>query len=438
MMIKLVRLTLCFALFYSAQSAAYNEAMCILIKQEMQQNSHNKASRKYRNAERDYKNNCNKPKKVQTQPKPIEPVTIIDEPQPKVVKPAPIIEPITKQVNNTTNEQLNTNDLASKDIKPEEKQPLATPLNAPSTTQTEPSSNNSNITIEPAAISQTQSKITPKAEPANTPQLLPTATTQNDSSLLLPTLAILVVILLGAIIVIRLRRKKQNKAEPTAFTAPPTLSKNIKNNESPTSIKQNKPAPEPTPQILNNEIAQSVVTTQESQPNSVQTTATQHPKSEKLPVKPLQNNLEQNELINSALEQTQEAIPEPLNINTPSAALNNIQEQKATTLPEDITQSTLEHIRSVDDFKEPEIRTFDPNAPLPGEKPMPKKPEIKAEAKPEPKQTQSSNPFANLSLDESWDPNSNEKPKIEEKKRPPKSQALIDAEERAKKLQTKE
>ncbi|MEL0641709.1 cell surface protein [Pseudoalteromonas aliena] len=438
MIIKLVRLTLCFALFYSAQSAAYNEAMCILIKQEMQQNSHNKASRKYRNAERDYKNNCNKPKKVQTQPKPIEPVTIIDEPQPKVVKPAPVIEPITKQVNNTTNEQLNTNDLVPNDIKPEEKQPLATPLNEPSTTQSEPSSNNSNITIEPAATSQTQSKITPKAEPANTPLPLPTATTQNDSSLLLPTLAILVVILLGAIIVIRLRRKKQSKTETMAFTAPPTLSKNIKNNESPTSIKQNKPAPKPTPQILNNEVAQSVVTTQESQPNSVQTTATQQPKSEKLPVKPLQNNLEQNELINSSLEQTQEAIPEPLNINTPSVALNDIQEQKATTLPEDITKSTLEHIRSADDFKEPEIRTFDPNAPLPGEKPMPKKPEIKAEAKPEPKQTQSSNPFANLSLDESWDPNSNEKPKIEEKKRPPKSQALIDAEERAKKLQTKE
>nr|MDC2856937.1 hypothetical protein [Ningiella sp. W23] len=45
----------CFALFYSASSGAYNEAMCILIKQEMQQYSNDKTSRKYRNAARDYK-----------------------------------------------------------------------------------------------------------------------------------------------------------------------------------------------------------------------------------------------------------------------------------------------------------------------------------------------------------------------------------------------
>ena len=55
----------------------------------------------------------------------------------------------------------------------------------------------------------------------------------------------------------------------------------------------------------------------------------------------------------------------------------------------------------------------------------------------EPKKADSHNPFANLSLDSSWDPDSTEKPKIEEKKRAPKSQALIDAEERAKNMQTK-
>ena len=67
--------------------------------------------------------------------------------------------------------------------------------------------------------------------------------------------------------------------------------------------------------------------------------------------------------------------------------------------------------------------------------------ETKAEPKTptaEPKKADTNNPFANLSLDASWDPNSAEKPKIEEKQRAPKSQALIDAEERAKKLQTKE
>ncbi|GGE93768.1 hypothetical protein GCM10008027_18290 [Pseudoalteromonas gelatinilytica] len=48
------------------------------------------------------------------------------------------------------------------------------------------------------------------------------------------------------------------------------------------------------------------------------------------------------------------------------------------------------------------------------------------------------NPFANLSLDPSWDPNSDEKPVIESKTKQPKSQALIDAEERAKQFKTDE
>jgi hypothetical protein len=77
-----------------------------------------------------------------------------------------------------------------------------------------------------------------------------------------------------------------------------------------------------------------------------------------------------------------------------------------------------------------------PKPPAP-EKTPETKPDL-TEAAPEPKKADNSNPFANLSLDASWDPNSAEKPKIEEKQRAPKSQALIDAEERAKKLQTKE
>ncbi len=52
------------------------------------------------------------------------------------------------------------------------------------------------------------------------------------------------------------------------------------------------------------------------------------------------------------------------------------------------------------------------------------------------KETNSTNPFANLSLDPTWDPNSTEKPQIESKEKQPKSQALIDAENRAKQLKT--
>ncbi|MBQ4833668.1 hypothetical protein J8L70_10485 [Pseudoalteromonas sp. MMG010] len=102
-------------------------------------------------------------------------------------------------------------------------------------------------------------------------------------------------------------------------------------------------------------------------------------------------------------------------------------------------------------FKEPEIRTFDPNAPLPGVKKAVKKKEPPVAPAPDnnPKnQPQSSsvsgskgdnnNPFANLSLDESWDPNSAEKPTIETKAKTAKSQALIDAEEKAKNMETKQ
>ncbi|MGB1293549.1 MAG: cell surface protein, partial [Pseudoalteromonas sp.] len=48
------------------------------------------------------------------------------------------------------------------------------------------------------------------------------------------------------------------------------------------------------------------------------------------------------------------------------------------------------------------------------------------------------NPFANLSLDPTWDPNTKEKPTIEPKKAVPKSAELIAAEERAKQLKTDE
>ncbi|MDI4670806.1 hypothetical protein MKZ42_00840 [Pseudoalteromonas shioyasakiensis] len=61
-----------------------------------------------------------------------------------------------------------------------------------------------------------------------------------------------------------------------------------------------------------------------------------------------------------------------------------------------------------------------------------------ADKEPEQQDDKPYNPFANLSLDPSWDPNSDEKPVIESKTKQPKSQALIDAEERAKQFKTDE
>ena len=148
----LTRLTLCFALFYSVNSAAYNEAMCILIKQEVQQYSNNKTSEKYRKAARDYKKHCNKPKQVLTQPKPVvkepEPSVIVTQPQPNNVQPAPVIEPTNQTTDGLIDEKtLNLTD--------EQKQQISDMIDA----------NASEVTIN---VEPTQPTLTENNEPNNT------------------------------------------------------------------------------------------------------------------------------------------------------------------------------------------------------------------------------------------------------------------------------
>ena len=128
--------------------------------------------------------------------------------------------------------------------------------------------------------------------------------------------------------------------------------------------------------------------------------------------------------------------PEPIIAQQPTTNIH----PPVNSTTEQATSFNTEH-----EFKEPEVRTFDPDAPLPGSKAKPvikadtnQQPEPVAEPKEQNVQIDNSNPFANLSLDDSWDPNSSVKPKIAEKKREPKSQALIEAEQRAKNMQTKE
>ncbi|MBH0015895.1 cell surface protein [Pseudoalteromonas sp. NGC95] len=545
MISKLIRFTLCFALFYSAQSAAYNEAMCILIKQEMQQNSNNKASQKYRKAARDYKNNCNKPKEIQAQPKPqiIEPEpTIITQPQPKIVEPAPVIKPTEEAVKESINEQtLNlTND---------QKQQINDQLNtnsneividaeptkaAPEQVVTEQKSEAAIEQVKPATPEQnvqpTPEKPVPvKPAPVLTkpaPVIAPQPVAQSPSSLLLPTLILVIVVLIGAMVVVRLRRAKQSKAmaKPTIAAPPEVKSEKIATPAKP-EIKATKPVqttkePEIEPVVINeatqnNKAVESSVATNEE---SVEPTNTAQISDE-------QNNVvtpSQTSEIESAqmepadtLEQTSTARfnevkqkPEPNTAEFEAAAKTTLERIKNASsfnepevrdfdpdaktekkqrkhytaqvtepapieaehktvepvistpepvtasepvidlhAPEQISDAQSTTYTTEQDFKEPEVRTFNPDAPLPGEKPMPKKEDAipeQAQTTPlvnepviEPKKADSNNPFANLSLDSSWDPDSAEKPKIEEKKRAPKSQALIDAEERAKNMQTK-
>ncbi|MBG9992284.1 cell surface protein [Pseudoalteromonas sp. NZS37] len=555
MISKLIRFTLCFALFYSAQSAAYNEAMCILIKQEMQQNSNNKASQKYRKAARDYKNNCNKPKEIQAQPKPqiIEPKpTIITQPQPKIVEPAPVIKPteeavkesINEQTLNLTNDQkqqindqLNTNSneivIDAEPTKAAPEQVVTEQKNEAVIEQVKPATPEQNVQPTP------EKSVLVKPAPVLTkpaPVIAPQPVAQSPSSLLLPTLILVIVVLIGAMVVVRLRRAKQSKAmaEPTIAAPPEVKSEKIATPAKP-ETKTTKPVqttkePEIEPVVINEAtqnnkaVESSVATNEESvEPtNTAQNTDIEHTTTQ---ISDEQNNVAtqvKTSEIESAqmepadtLEQTSTATfnevkqkPEPNTAEFEAAAKTTLERIKnassfnepevrdfdpdakpvkkqrkhytaqvtesapieaehntvepVITIPEPVTASepvidlhAPEQISDAQsttytteqDFKEPEVRTFNPDAPLPGEKPMPKKEDAipeQAQTTPlvdepviEPKKADSNNPFANLSLDSSWDPDSAEKPKIEEKKRAPKSQALIDAEERAKNMQTK-
>ncbi|MBB1452607.1 cell surface protein [Pseudoalteromonas sp. SG43-1] len=547
MISKLIRFTLCFALFYSAQSAAYNEAMCILIKQEMQQNSNNKASQKYRKAARDYKNNCNKPKEIQAQPKPqiIEPEpAIITQPQPKIVEPAPVIKPTEEAVKNSINEQtLNLTD--------DQKQQINDQLNTntneividaepttavPEQVVTEQKNEAVIEQVKPATPEQNVQPTLEKPVPVKpapvltkpAPVIAPQPIAQSPSSLLLPTLILVIVVLIGAMIVVRLRRAKQSKvmAEPTIAAPPEVKSEKIatpaksettkepeiepvvineatQNNKpvessveaneeplEPTNTSQNADIEHTPPQISDeqNNVATQVQTSEiEPTPlNSIDTLEqTSTATFNEVKQKPEPNTAEFEAAAKTTLERIKNAssfnepevrdfdpdakpekkqrkhhtaqVTEPAPIeaehNTVEPVISTPEPVTASEpvvdlhAPEQIADAQSTTYTTEQDFKEPEVRTFNPDAPLPGEKPMPKKqsatPEQTQTTPPvdepqsEPKKADSNNPFANLSLDSSWDPDSTEKPKIEEKKRAPKSQALIDAEERAKNMQTK-
>ena len=549
MISKLIRFTLCFALFYSAQSAAYNEAMCILIKQEMQQNSNNKASQKYRKAARDYKNNCNKPKEIQAQPKPqiIEPEpTIITQPQPKIVEPAPVIKPteeavkesINEQTLNLTNDQkqqindqLNTN---SNEIVIDAEPTTAVPeqvvteqKNEAAIEQVKPATPEQNVQPTP------ENPVLVKPAPVLTkpaPVIAPQPIAQSPSSLLLPTLILVIVVLIGAMVVVRLRRAKQSKAmaEPTMAAPPEVKSEKIATPVKPETKTTKEPEIEP---VVINEVTQNNKPVESSvEANEEPLEPTNTSQNADIEHTPPQISDEQNNVVTSSqtseiepaqiepadtLEQTSTATfnevkqkPEPNTAEFEAAAKTTLERIKNASsfnepevrdfdpdakpekkqrkhhtaqvtepapieaehntvepvistpepvtasepvvdlhAPEQIADAQSTTYTTEQDFKEPEVRTFNPDAPLPGEKPMPKKqsstPEQAQTTPPvdepqsEPKKADSNNPFANLSLDSSWDPDSTEKPKIEEKKRAPKSQALIDAEERAKNMQTK-
>ena len=471
----------CFALFYSASSSAYNEAMCILIKQEMQQYSNDKTSRKYRNAARDYKKNCSNPAtRTQSTAKP-KAQPIIEQPKPKITKQqvnepvssvvtpigqeqakSPLIQQLATAPNQSTERTQNTTEPAAttEPNEPQTNKTIAEQTDALKNDQfsieTTPQSNTTSAvtktTVEPL---QTAMPVTVKA----TEQVKSVAPSipkkSNMLSLVLPSAALLLVVIVGVVVLIRLRHVKQNN-EPAdtsmPLAAPPTK---CDDKQTSTAIDESK--------TLDTSKNEPKTTTESAEPNANEVStakvkqipntaefeaaakatleriknATEHAEPqvrdfdpEAKPIKKQRKPVNQPSERVPTTKKEAPIVAEPISPQQPKADLHSPKQPRSPLTP------STEH-----DFKEPEIRTFDPNAPLPTKKSAIKPEQVKVSpvepTKPD-IPPQSSNPFANLSLDESWDPNSPQKPKVEEKQRAPKSQALIEAEERAKNMQTKE
>ncbi|ALS34640.1 hypothetical protein PTRA_b0110 [Pseudoalteromonas translucida KMM 520] len=516
-MIKiLTRLTLCVALFYSFNSAAYNQAMCILIKQEMQQHSNNKTGRSYRNAARDYNKNCNKPVVTPTQPKPH---TIVNDPEPQNALRELITEPVTESIPTPIVEPLKThseaNNTASINTEPQ-----ANPSQTSQVTTDEPvanikSSDVKSTDIKNPAAESTQANATEVSadpiaaaqKPASVkPAPVSKINSESAASLLLPSLLLLLIVLIGVMVLVRMRRAKQSNSDvatvlPTSPAATTSVTKQVTEQVTKSAVKstvkpspsavniQNtttaQPAAEPVSmQQIDAALAKPQAST--SEPETVAKTANTTFSNEKPKTKPEPNTAEFEAAAKNTLERIKNASdfaePEvrmfdpdaplptkkqrqqqvtqqaPAAINNQTPAQNTIEpanispepiiaQQPTTNIHSPVNSSTEQatSFNTEPEFKEPEVRTFDPDAPLPGSK---AKPVIKADTNQQPKpiaepkaqnvQIDNSNPFANLSLDDSWDPNSTKKPEIAQKKREPKSQALIEAEQRAKNMQTKE
>jgi hypothetical protein len=454
------RLTLCFALLYSINSAAYNEAMCILIKQEMQQHSNDKTSRNYRNAVRDHSKNCIPPKQLQAQ---VKTVPITAKPTPVVEKTSETVsEVITETVNkNVVNEQqtptvvplTDNKSQAMLDVKPVVHKPQANPKVVISEQKPTPPNNpiKPNSTLTKEVLPEPLSTLKPA------PTLIPTQPSEpvvkSTHSLLLPSLILLIVVLIAVMAIVRLRRAKQNK-ETTAIssvaqtlqtpTTPPLNASKAKVaepaadniNKKPTinALDQKKSAilSEPIPQL---NTAEFEAAANKAAARIKSANDFNEPKVRKFDPDALAiNNPHKHESAVRNDQKSEELVSEPA-IKPPELIHSPAPNENAHAVEKVFApQATL--FSNEHDFKEPEVRTFDPDAPLPGvkiqEKPKPVEPNVEAA------KIDSSNPFANLSLDPSWDPESTEKPIIEKKKRTPKSQALIDAETRAKSMQTKE
>ncbi|WP_257326714.1 hypothetical protein [Pseudoalteromonas rhizosphaerae] len=318
MMAHVLRLCLFILFTFSFNSfAKYSEAMCILYKQQMQQYSDNTSSRSYRNAAKDYKNNCSNPPPAASQA----------QPAPVVVAPKTHVDNKIKSTLETQNSTVNPLDSNSSVAKnePAEVQREASVIveNVENVQSIEVEQKSSAETTVEQPLGQNNDEVdaTPEAvitsEPATIKVTAPEPVRTESDSLLMPSLLLLVVLLLAAMLLLRLRANK--KAAETVPLIPAT------------------------DEASSTEAAVSKLTPAKAEPAASEST-----------VAPKKAVIAEQEVI--ATPQTEVINSDDVNVKV------------------ELTQRLF---KNEHDFKEPEVRMFDPDAPLPGQKPQQPKDVIK-------------------------------------------------------------
>ncbi|MGY0406374.1 hypothetical protein, partial [Pseudoalteromonas sp. SYSU M81241] len=241
-----------------ATKAQYNEAMCILLKQQMHEFRFNTSNKNYRSAARSFEKNCQNPTPVHNEAA-LENIAeqTIDSPPVSVNKvnrsnghsgailgtpeetTAPEANAIneSEQADTTAEQAILTNRVNDEPAAPETPQVESIPSNDLATTTEQPKQSAAETVVEPVieAIKE-PTEISPEFEPQtpvqepvatetdnaqinNTPLPEPTpAPVQNNevsssSSLLVPSLIVLLILLIAGLVIVRIRQSKQNDSD---------------------------------------------------------------------------------------------------------------------------------------------------------------------------------------------------------------------------------
>ncbi|MBB1332163.1 MULTISPECIES: hypothetical protein [unclassified Pseudoalteromonas] len=503
MMAHVLRLCLFILFTFSFNSfAKYSEAMCILYKQQMQQYSDNTSSRSYRNAAKDYKNNCSNPPPAASQA----------QPAPVVIAPKTHVDNKIKSTLETQNSTVNPLDSNSSVAKnePAEVQREASVIveNVENVQSIEVEQKSSAETTVEQPLGQNNDVVdaTPEAviisEPATIKVTAPEPVRTESDSLLMPSLLLLVVLLLAAMLLLRLRANKKAAVE-TAPLIPAT------DKASSTEAAESKPTPAkaepiasestvaPKKAVIAEQVAIATPQTEVISADDVNVKVEltqrlfknehdfkepevrmfdpdaplpgQKPQQPKNVIKPatinvkadLDTNLEPHQTTTTELDSEAEQLPKMDDENVIHCATNEVANEivhsDAVNSSGQVLTSGLSQMREVklsttvdvqpqadtltvtdsDDEIAQALAAL--NDELAAEQHSAsehdERDDISGAFVADPNQSKA-NPFANLSLDPTWDPNSKEKPTIVPKKTVPKSAKLIAAQERAKQLKT--